>query len=540
MPVSAKRLAAARHLIAALLLIEFFVLTAARRQLITGDPATYIELARNIISGAGYTIDGVSHTFYPPGFPLALTPVVALAGTNVAAAQLYVAAWAAIALLLTYAYLERRGDVPAVAITLYLIFNVGFYAVASAVVRSEPVYIAATVGLLLLLERPPGDRVPTSGWLAAATLVAISIPAIRTVGVAMAAALAITALHVAIRRSGARAPRDRTLSGLLAAAAGGSASVAAWQMWVRHHGGGYRTLFVLKDPLVPDEGIATMQDWAHRVLTDGAMLASRLAELVTNVWWEHAPSLVAVLLVLFPLIARGWLLEFKRSVPVAAWYVLFYIAVLLVWPFEEGTRYVVPILPLLAVFAVRGALESTRLLARALPSVRHAGRSWLLGLAALGGAYGLIGASRIGHLAREDVIGTRPNPAEFIRGALPWIIAHTRPGDRIMTFNVAAIHFYTGRHTMDFPVTGDPFRMCRAFAAARPDYLLVTDAPLPYRPTQRERVALLDGMAPGALELVHAYSAGRIYRVGSALETWPCDRFRSPRAAAVPDPTAAH
>ncbi len=46
----------------------------------TWDSAIYISLARALVEGNGYTYMGYPHTKYPPGFPLLMAPVVALAG----------------------------------------------------------------------------------------------------------------------------------------------------------------------------------------------------------------------------------------------------------------------------------------------------------------------------------------------------------------------------------------------------------------------------------------------------------------------------
>jgi hypothetical protein len=89
---------------------------------------------------------------------------------------------------------------------------------------------------------------------------------------------------------------------------------------------------------------------------------------------------------------------------------------------------------------------------------------------------------------------------------------------------------------MDFPITADPYRMCRALSTSRPSYLIVTTAPLPYRPTQMDRLALLSRMYPDGLQLVFSYRGGRIYRVSPEAEG-PCGQFRHVGAVAPDDST---
>ena len=567
-------LAGRRRPLLALLLVGLFGVTAARHQLISGDPAAYVELAHSLASGAGYSFDGVPHTYYPPGLPLALTPVVTVAGMNVAAAQVYVAVWAAVALLIVFAYLERRGDSPATGITLFLVLSSGFYAVATTSVRSEPLYLVAVFLLLLGLERRPVGSGATGVWLVSLAVVGAAVPAIRTVGVAMLAALGASVLQSAVRARRRQLPWHTAVGGLVAAMLGGLAFVVLWQTWILHHGmaGSYAAGLALKDPHVPDEGPATLADIVSRVVTNAATQSAHLGELASNVPWLQTMWSSPVVLLLCPIILMGWAQEFRRALPVAAWYVLFYVGIILVWPYNEGTRFLVPILPLLAMFAVRGAPLALPRLSRMLPGLSAVGivgaaieihaadvasrqrvavlGFWIMGLvtstavalrsrerwtslpkewriaflATLGAMYGALGVRAIGQMAWANVAGTTRQSTEVIRGSLPWIAANTGPDDRIMTQWPWGVHFYTRRHAVLFPVTADPHELCVALAASRPTYLLVTDTLTSsyYRPTETERFGALERTFPGALHLVFQYGMGRIYRVGAAATQGHC------------------
>lgn len=72
-------------------LLALFLRSPALSLPVEGDPVAYGALARSLAGGAGYTIDGVAHDRYPPGWPAVVAVPVAL-GASVTAA-LRTTAW---------------------------------------------------------------------------------------------------------------------------------------------------------------------------------------------------------------------------------------------------------------------------------------------------------------------------------------------------------------------------------------------------------------------------------------------------------------
>jgi hypothetical protein len=238
-----------------------FISTAARSQLIggiDGDPAVYIGAAQALASGMGYQFNGLPETTYPPGLSLLLTPVVAVFGADVDIAQGYIGFWAFLALLAIVVYLRLRGDVPVLLITGMLLMSSVFYNSATVSLRTEMPYIAFSVGCLAVMEHCAKTLRPRFGAILIGALFVAWTIATRTVGIALPAAMAATAVQQiwrAIQRSESR-PR----MGIYGITIGvGVLYSSAWAIWSRYHAGretAYGQLGRLLDPHQPDLGMA--------------------------------------------------------------------------------------------------------------------------------------------------------------------------------------------------------------------------------------------------------------------------------------------
>ena len=548
--------------ILALAIAVLVAATAARGQLVSGDPATYVGLAQSLASGAGYYFNGAPHTSYPPGFPLALTPVVAIFGLNVTAAQVYVGLWAVLSLLTILAYLKKRREAISTAVTVFILLNGYLYLLATTSIRSEPVFMTVLFALLLSLEGGPSSSVGRPLWLVSLILLGAAIPATRAVGIAILPALVASALQAWTRDiRGGNPVTLKRVEGLCAAGLGALIFTVWWRLWIS--GASYESFMVLRNPHVPDEGLATIGDLAGRIIQNVRIQSAHLGELASNIGWLQPTWSSPAVLLLSPIVMVGCLDELRRPVSIAGWYTLSYVGIILLWPFDEGGRFLAPILPLFAVFAIRGAIivrpRFWRMLAVAAVlgigisaiEMRTGGAisrqqvAWLaawvgslllcgtislwrrvsatpfpnrgyrsLAVASFAGLYVALGVWSIGQRAWSNVAGLTLSPYEVTRGAISWIAGHTRASDRIMTQWWQGIHLHTGRLTIQMPVTGDPVKLCTALDALRPEYVLVTDPPGSsyFRPTEAERFAIIERLYPISFKLVHGYQGGRIYQ----------------------------
>lgn len=557
---------------ATLIAAALYVLTSARSQLISGDPAVYLQSAYNLAHGLGFTFGGSRETYYPPGFPLALSSVVALAGKSVRAAQAFVALWAALATGIVLLYVARRtGARVAVVLAGLMLASAGYYTVASVGIRSEPLFIAAMFVTFLVAESTEVRQWPAGLGIGVAFALGIAVPAIRGIGIALAAAAAACVVQsVLARRKGKPPlPAEALYVALLAGA-------VVWELWWRHwtHSTAdttirtdttYGAMVFLRDPHAPGLGPATVADLLLRMADNFVLRAVRFGELLTNLPWLQSTWASPAVLLLAPAVAVGLLGALRDDNPLPGWFTLVYLGILLIWPFDKGTRFLVPIFPLLVLLLVRGWHEMrpraatwlglmtiTGLIATAVPL---AGGSWLshqqmafgvlwaavacwwllratvpgrriaafaahVGATRVaGGAFALafvmLGAASIAPAARLNVGGRSPSPVEAIRPILPWILANTSPSDRIMAQDATGIAFYTDRRTLDLPVTADGQVLCRAIISETPNWIFIKDpTPFPYYlPTEVDRLVLLERSLPGSFQKAYHYPGGTIYRV---------------------------
>jgi hypothetical protein len=352
------------------------------------DAGSYVGLARAVASGEGYALDGLPHTKYPPGLPVLLAGLIGLGGPEAYGLfHLALAGALLAAVVLSFALARRLGAPPgaALAVAAATGFSQTLFDLSIRYVRTEPLFLALSLGALLALWR---CQQPGAGWgsalLAAALVVAATLT--RLAGVT----LLVVPLLAMFRRDGGGGLRARAGLVLLA----GAAVVLAWQ---------WRAADVARThPGAPDYGAellaAEPRDLTKTVrldmpALDGAALARRvagnldvmaraMAVLLTNV--DRAGARLPVGALAFALVLTGLCALLRGATPErlqAVAYVGATLLLYLVWPFNQQERFYVPLLPLLLIAAGAGALAVLRI-ARAAWE-RPAGRGLLLGGGAL-------------------------------------------------------------------------------------------------------------------------------------------------------------
>jgi hypothetical protein len=336
-------------------------------------------------------------------------------------------------------------------------------------------------------------------------------------------------------------------------------------------GGTYLYNLFLMDPHHPDLGRLSPIGFLSRVLQNLAHQLNHTAELLTQLPWIKprwfSPFSAGVL----ALLATGLWSEMHRPSRFAAWYFLGYAAILLFWPYDEGTRFLVPILPVLWVLSIAGARQliasasagsrplrlgliaaGSVCLAGAAASLRAtpAGFSsqdqafalmWLLtvGIALFGWdrAAAWIG-SMSGRLGRTALIGVlvlyatagvaRTVPQvmaqyresrladpvmEAIREASRWVSGNTPADASVQATFPVAIQFATGRKAIKFPSTSSPEQLRQSIDRFEPDYLIVlrdTEHPY-YQPADSEKFPIVQMLFPGAWREVARLEGSTIY-----------------------------
>ena len=544
----------------------------ARSQYLTGDPTYYAGVAQSLAAGRGYTFMGRPHTTYPPGLPMLLAPVAALSDHNVPAMQAVIAIFAAGSLAALLAFFREYDPRAEVAIAILVVACFAFFTLATSGIRSEMPYLATSTGALYLVVSGK-PRFSGFWYLVLTALLSVATVLLRTIGMSLPAAFLATWITRRIRRCTPESA-DRAL---LVGGACGLLAVAMWFAWTRAMAqGSYFDLLRLRNPHEPDLGQADALSILARIPASLSVQITHFAELTLGLPWLLATWLSPLTVFVAVCLTVGLWHELKRPMPVLGWYVLGYGFILLLWPFDEGTRFVFPIFPFLVILGWRGctlAFDPFVATRDGSPAVGLSRPRWLaiaaLALLCLGliflrreqfpirsrqglaiiavwcvlsmaglyigisgrmirprllpgralavflTAFTLLNLVQTIPAAAKQVTG-RDTGAVEIRPAVEWLRSHAAPGDVVMAQPASSIYFYTGLKSVPFPVTRDGRALLTALRQSRPKYLLIRDTPdSPYYfPTEIERLEILQSVAgDGAFSLAYRFPTGRIFSV---------------------------
>jgi hypothetical protein len=320
------------------------------------DGAGYSVLGLSILSGRGYReIDqpvATLHAHFPPGYPLVLAGLWALTGRSVAAAHLFSIACTLAATWLAWRWF-RRIEPPAVANLLGAALAVNWmWSAVGGSIQSEPLYLVLSM-MVLLFARQTGIRAS----LGLGVLIGLCVLT-RHVGFCLVVAVLIDRIWVRTgdsRRTVARAWLEAATIGLAAAI-----TVAPWIYWM---GTVRRNTQV---GLLESGGIAS------RVASQTLFYVRRLPDSLTGpfievatvfsrskaVGWSATLGAVAVSTVILVGLIRATCDPRKR---VAGLVPLVTLPLLLVWPFTEAGRFLIPLVPCLLVGLVEGLSGLARL-----------------------------------------------------------------------------------------------------------------------------------------------------------------------------------
>ncbi len=312
-----------------------------------GDNAHYMILGDALRNGDGYRdlyLPGTPlHAKYPPGFPVLLAALGWLGGVQLFKIAMLALTTAAVWLT---AHVGKR------------MTGEGAGLLAGGLLAVNPVLLE--YGHYVLSEAPFIALVLLSLWSAGrgsargdALAVAAAVAAFLTRTAGLTLLLAIPLAWLARRRL-----RPALASGGVAAAV-----MLLWglyQRWAAPSQAGYLQELALRDPYDPAAGSLAPAELVTRAAANAWAYVGRiLPETLTGVGPGTVTSLLGITLA--GLVLVGWLRRARREVGVAEWLVLLYAGLICIWP-EVWTdkRFLLPLAPLLLIFAAAGAASLAR------------------------------------------------------------------------------------------------------------------------------------------------------------------------------------
>jgi hypothetical protein len=421
------------------------------------DGAGYAVLARSLAEGQGYRAidhpDQPRHTHFPPGYPLLLATLWRCTGTSIVAAHAVSAVCTVGAVLAAWIWLRGlyRSRV-AFGISLALAANWTWGRIGASI-QSEPLFL-----LLAMLSLGAASRarrrhgfmhgLVVGGLIGAATLT-------RHIGVCLVVAVIIDQL------------RDGRRAQALALVVGAALVLAPWVGWLWAVGQDTQLALIPRTGLIDRLGAQAL--FYLRRVPD--QVVGPLIEVATvfRPQWERPATLVAA--AASGLVLGGWtrtLGEPRRRL--VGWAALSFLAALLVWPFTEAGRFLVPLVPLILIGAVDGLTAALRLVGPTRP------QGWAVTLVLLASLPYPLYALTTGRAAAN-----RQSHADF-DAACAWLAQPTtRPGP-VLSRHPGEIFWQTGRAGLT-PTTDDPAAIQTLVDRYDVAYLLVDDQRYANAPT---------------------------------------------------------
>jgi hypothetical protein len=436
------------------------------------DGAGYAVLAESLASGRGYREidhpDQPRHAHFPPGYPLLLAGLWRLTGTSFAAAHALSIACTVTATILFWAWF-RTIYAPRVALALGLALAANWaWSRIGGSIQSEPVFLLLS-GAAIWVSARSSRKGGIARGIALGLLLGGSVLA-RHVGICLALAvimeLVLRGMKSAEDRqpgpSGRRTPpRKLSPQGTMAFAASLTTSVllTPWVAWVSSVGQNTQVA------LLPRSGLL------EQISTNALFYLRRIPDLITGpiveVGTVFRPAL-AVPVTIWAIFASavvlcGWILTLARARrrlgPLVA---LSTLALLLIWPFQEAGRFLIPLAPMVLLGCVEGV---ARLAARL--GIHHA-RAVAAGLVLSApipySAYALL-TDRAG--------ATRRTHAEFDAACVLIASDHDNQGP-VLTRHPGEVFWLTGRQALS-PASSDSSEITRVVNRYGVAYILVDE-----------------------------------------------------------------
>jgi hypothetical protein len=332
------------------------------------DETGYLTIARNLGTGRGLTsFSGERYIYFPPGYPLLIAPAFAVQPVRPFAAVGFIQ-WILAVLFMAGLYLWSRKYFSghALLLTALVVANVGFWYYYRRTVPEIGLMagmIWAAYLLNLAMERRIG---PAVGLTLAASVLLAFICQIRVAGVFVAAGFGLMLLVLAFRRRVSWG-RCFLLGGIASALALSSAIGALWyQSYTasQAHISRY-ALYQSMPPALRERGQVEPKRYGRLFRDPSQSLPAQLLEgarvniaqvgrlvipgmfkaydpkgrWIPNTLFIHVPVFIAF--------AIGWW-RFAWGAPnVLAWAFPLYLGLYIAWPYEQGTRFLMPMLPVI-------------------------------------------------------------------------------------------------------------------------------------------------------------------------------------------------
>jgi hypothetical protein len=312
----------------------------------TPDASGYLSMARSLARGEGLRNLGSGQLYLAPGYPVLVSPAFLVGDQPFLVLSLVNAGLAGLLMLGIYTWARRQVPAAALLVTAVALVNVDLWALYRRTL-SEMAFMALLMWVINALHWACAttSRPSRIGRTVLAAGLMICLVTVRQAGLTVAAGFGTVMLFEAWR---ARVPWGRALG--MALAVGVPACVAVLGLAV------YDRLMAAPSGAATYAGqiIDPTTTWAGQLLEGLRLRISEIGRVTIpgmfkaygrRGQWLH-PTM-AIYLPLLLLLLAGWWRLVGRTRDVLALTLPFYLGLYVVWPFDQATRFTVPMIPLL-------------------------------------------------------------------------------------------------------------------------------------------------------------------------------------------------
>ncbi len=404
------------------------------------DDAVYTILAKSLAEGTGYRMINLpgepNATHFPPGYPLVLAVLWRMWPSfpdNIVLFKFANALFLAVAAIGTFHFVRVRLHWSVLAASVCAIIGTLSIVVllVTGVIMSEPLFLALLFPVLLASERAADTGSPRDAFTAGLWIGALGL--VRSLGMF---AVPAAALVLVLRKRFAAAAILCLGAALL---------LAPWQVWVMLNQDAVPAIFAGKygsygQWLVDGYRAAGDGFWWRVVLRNLQDLDATLSYqfLPVQATWPRAVGFLAMTL----FAAIGLVRLIKRAAVTSA-FLIIYMAVILVWPFEP-TRFILAVWPLWWPVVALGILGIWHWRVPQFP--RLALRSVVAGvsLTLAGGVmwYNFTGYTSNWWASVQRDTGQRAKPT------VEWVARYTQSTDVLVTDDDLVVYLYANRQAV--------------------------------------------------------------------------------------------
>jgi hypothetical protein len=456
---------------------------------VDGDNAVYITLAKSLATGHGYTdIQGPTPRIeaqYPFLFPLFLTPIVGIWGAGaVLFMELLVIGFALAALIWCFFLFRQWLDSAPLALVVTMAAGSSelFWEYSHKVLTEIP-YLFFTVAACWFVDiYAKQDRAYTKAGLIAALATGAAFLT-RTIGLSLCLALPLYLL-LAAPIPGTRAAWRKRVAKVLLVGTVLLITAGGWTLRNRlvfsGEGHNYMGQFLLKQAYVPEAGQVSTGDLWPRVGENITYYAEQFQRMVLGTGWDGVYIVGSIALPLLWVTFGGFVYSLIRRRSLAEPYLVFYVAVVLLWPWKD-MRFAVPVLPFLFYYLA----QAFRFLA-SLPWVLRRLDPRLVAACILipfGGRPGLqtlhtaLSERHVGYHYEAGLLGEWPAYADWrdFHAAAAWLKTHAPAGSTVVNRSPNLLYLWAGLPSRNYPYSFDKNAMLKDLTAEHHDYVVYDD-----------------------------------------------------------------